>query len=193
MAKFKPYELGLGKSWTLNMSELLPENHIVFFVESCVSELDTSEIESSYSNIGQRGLHPKLLLSVLFLGYIKGIRSGRSLAEACCEQISFIYISKGYAPKKTVINDFRKLNVAYFESYFQQFLKLFSIKQGDASTSIFDGSKIEANCSRYQSRNKAKYEKWLAHLEADILAIKEELLLASTASEEALKKNLIRQ
>lgn len=106
---------------------------------------------------------------------MQGIRSGRKLATACSEQITFIYLSKGYLPKKTAINDFRKANVSYFKDYFQTFLYLFDKKRKDGSTSIFDGSKIEANASKFQIRKKETYEKWVDHLKADIVTIEQEL------------------
>jgi len=178
MGKFKKYEIGIGQGITIDIGQLLPPNHLAYFVEQKVSELDTSMIESKYSPLGQNGLHPKLLLSVLFLGYMLGIRSGRKLATACGENIAFIYLSKGYFPKKTVINEFRRLNVEHFDDLFKQVLGLFDdSEQIAASTSIFDGSKLGANASRYQSRDKATYERWLGHLSADIEAIKKELAI----------------
>jgi transposase len=178
MEKFRAYEIGIGEGMTIDIGQLLPPSHLVFFVEQKVSELDTSKIESKYSHLGKKGLHPKLLLSVLFLGYMQGIRSGRKLAIACKENIAYIYISKGYFPKKTVINEFRRLNVDHFDDLFRQVLGLIEdtdIK--DASTSIFDGSKLGANASKYQSRDKATYERWLSHLSADIEAIEKELAI----------------
>jgi len=148
MAKFKPYQTGLESGWTLNICDLLGKDHLVFFIEHCVSQLDTSKIEATYSCLGPNAFHPKLQLSVLFYGYMQGIRSGRKLATACKEQLPFIYLSKGYFPKKTAINDFRKANVGYFKDYFQKFLTLFDKNRKDASTSIFDGSKIAANASK---------------------------------------------
>lgn len=182
MGKFKKYEIGIEHVEPIDISRLLPSDHLAFFVEQKVSELDTSIIESQYSPLGKNGLHPKLLLSVLFLGYMQGIRSGRKLATACSENIAFIYLSKGYFPKKTVINEFRRINVDHFDDLFKQVLGLFDdLEKTDASTSIFDGSKLGANASRWQSRDKATYEKWLSHLSADIETIKKELAVEKKA------------
>jgi len=190
MGKFKSYQRGLGENWVLNMKDLLPEDHLVFFVEDCVSRLDTSQIESSYSSLGPNAYHPKMLLSILFYGYMQGIRSGRKLAKACAEQIPFIYLSKSYCPKKSAINDFRKANVIYFKDYFKSFIELFDKQGKDATTSIFDGSKILANASRFQSRDRATYERWLVHLEEDIAAIEQALAeQEEEMAKKALKKN----
>ena len=93
MSKFKPYEIDEERSWTLDLSSILSKDHMAYKVEALVNKLDTTKIESSYSKLGRHGLHPKLLLSVIFLGYIQGIRSGRKLATACSEHIlSLIHI-----------------------------------------------------------------------------------------------------
>ena len=185
MSKFKPYEIGASQDWTLNILDMLPKSHVVFFVEDCVSKLDTSKIESSYSCLGPHAYHPKMLLSILFYGYMQGIRSGRQLATACSEQIPFIYLSKGYFPKKTVINSFRQANVEYFKDYFEEFIQLFDQESRSATTSIFDGSKIGANASRFQSREKATYERWLVHLEEDIGLIEKALQQEADADRQA--------
>jgi len=75
-------------------------------------------MEAKYSELGQNALHPKLMLCIIFLGYMVGIRSGRKLAQACGEQLPFIYLSKGYHPKQSSINDFRKDNYTHFEDLF---------------------------------------------------------------------------
>lgn len=193
MAKFKKYQTGIDQEIVLNITSLLPKNHLVYFIENCVSQLDTSELESGYSELGQSGFHPKMLLSVLFYGYIKGIRSGRKLAEACEENVGFIYLSKNYFPKKTVLNDFRCKHYKYFEIFFQEVLMLFDKSDINGSTSIFDGSKIKANASKKKTKTSAKYKKWLTVLSEDIKEIEEELSLELPEEETiALKKKITR-
>ena len=195
MAKFKSYQIGLDQELTLQVGQLIPKTHLCFFVERFVWDLDTTDIETTYSNLGQGGYHPKLLLSVLFLGYIQGIRSGRKLAESCQMNLVFVYLSKGYCPKKTVLNEFRNKHVDKFEKYFKKVLTMFEVNQVDASTSIFDGSKIRANASKRRTRKKSSYEKWLGHLHTDIAEIKADLAKeqASTEKQVALEKKLAKK
>ena len=75
--------------------------------------------------------------------------------------------------------------MSHFKDYFQQFLQLFSETRRDGSTSIFDGSKMGANASRFQSRTKATYERWLVHLEEDIKEIEKELQKEADANQQA--------
>lgn len=186
MAKFKKYQTGVAQEVILDIRIILPKGHMVYFIEACVSQLDTSSLESKYSELGKSGFHPKMMLSILFYGYIKGIRSGRKLATACEENIAFIYLSKNYFPKKTAINNFRHKHYATFELLFQEVLGLFNDLEKDGSTSIFDGSKLRANASKKRTKTKMKYEKWLEVLEEDLKEIKEELSCELPLKEEIL-------
>lgn len=184
MAKFKEYKIGSGHEVVINVGDYLPESHLCKQLERIVFNLDTSAIEAKYSELGQNALHPKLMLCIIFLGYMVGMRSGRKLARACQEQLPFIYLSKGYHPKKSCINDFRKDNYSHFEDLFLQVLKeCQQLGLGNASFSIVDGSKMEANSSKRRTKTKAEYEKWLAFLSADIASLEQEL------SDSEAKKN----
>ena len=131
------------------------------------------------------------MLSIIFYGYATGIRSGRKLATACEESIPFIYLSKGYFPKKSAINDFRKDNYPLFSDLFLQVLKkCMDAELAAPDLSIIDGSKMEANSSKKQTKTKEKYEKWQATLLQDISGL-ESCIEQSNDSDETvqLKKN----
>lgn len=177
MAKFKKYQIGSDHPIVIDLDDYVPEDHLSKKIEKIISELDTGAIEAKYSELGQNALHPKLMLSILFYGYASGIRSGRRLAKACREQLPFIYLSKNYRPQKSCINDFRKDNYSHFEDLFVQVLKKCQDSGlGDASFSIVDGSKEEANSSKRRTKTKAQYEKWRQSLLDDIASLEQESL-----------------
>ena len=183
MATFKKYETGHAHGVVIDVGSYLAEGHLCKQVEKIVTKLDTSAIEAAYSERGQNALHPKLMLSVIFYGYMEGIRSGRKLAKACAENLVFIYLSKGYQPKKSAINDFRKQHYIHFSALFLQVLaKCDEAGLVDASVSIVDGSKIGANSSKKRTKTKEQFEKWQQCLLEDIAALEKE------ASDEAAKK-----
>jgi transposase len=185
MAKFKEYKTGSDHNVVINLSDYLSADHLCKQMEKIISGLDTSAIEASYSDLGQNALHPKLMLGIIFYGYAVGIRSGRKLAEACQEQLPFIYMSKSYRPKKSCINDFRKNNYQHFSDLFIQVLKKCQESGlGDASFSIVDGSKKEANSAKRRTKTKEQYEKWQQTLLEDIASLEKEL----SDSEEVKKK-----
>ena len=123
MSKFKKYEIGEEISVQINLSTYLPSDHICKEMEKIVSELDIRFLEDTYSEEGQNAYHPQMLLSIIFYGYATGIRSGRKLEKACKEDLAFLYLSKGYRPSKSVINDFRKVHFQHFTNLFAQVLQ----------------------------------------------------------------------
>ncbi len=190
MAKFKIYDVGDSYSLVLDIGSHLPEGHLSKQIEKVVSELDLRSIEENYKDIGQNALHPKLMLSVIFYGYAVGIRSGRKLAKACEENIPFIYLSKGYFPKKSAINDFRKDNYLQFSNLFLQVLKrCMEVDLADPSLSIVDGSKLESNSSKGRTKNKERYQKWQAQLQQDIALLQSALEKEDSGKDSTLKKN----
>ena len=177
MSTFKKYKIGEDYKVVLDLGLHLSSEHLCKKIECIVSELDTKKIESNYSSIGQNALHPKLMLSVIFYGYTQGLRSGRKLATACEESIPFIYLSKGYTPKKSAINDFRKNNYSHFSDLFIQVLqKCMNENLADPSQSIVDGSKLESDSSKRRTKNEEKYKKWKIHLLEDIASLEASLI-----------------
>ena len=193
MATFKKYDIGESSPVILNLGLYLSEDHLCKQIEKIVSELDTVQLESKYKSTGQNALHPKLMLSIIFYGYATGIRSGRKLATACAENIPFIYLSKGYFPKKSAINDFRKDNYLFFSDLFLQVLqKCMNAELADPKLSIVDGSKIESNSSKKRTKTKEKYKQWQASLLEDITSLEstlENTIATTLDAEKQVKKN----
>lgn len=192
MKKFKSYNVGRNLNLRLDINKIIDEDHLCRKIEKIVSTLDTKEIESKYSSIGQHALHPKMMLSIIFYGYASGVRSGRNLAVSCQENLAYVYLSKGHNPKKTAINEFRRKHYSHFHDLFLQVLKLAKdYGLGDFSLAIGDGSKIEANSSKRRTKNKDQYTKWKKRLEADIEEIKQEIEIKQENLEHnaRLKKN----
>jgi len=106
MANFKEYKIGQSLNLHIDFDEFLPAHHFSRKIEQIVSELDIESILQSYSQEGQKAYNPQMLLSIIFYGYMIGIRSGRKLETACRTDLVFIYLSKCYRLSKSTINDF---------------------------------------------------------------------------------------
>ena len=192
MAKFKPYNAERKLNIKLDINHIISDGHLCKQIERIVALLDTAKLEDNYSPVGQNALHPKMMLSIVFYGYATGIRSGRKLSTSCKENLPFIYLSKGYFPKKTALNEFRRKNYLYFHDLFVQVLKIASQQGiGDFTFSMADGTKIGANSSKHRTKNKEQFDKWGASLLEDISEIEKELSeeKMNLEEEERLKKN----
>ncbi len=191
MAKFKPYNLNRKLNIKLDINHIINDDHLCKQIEHIVFTLDTSKLEDNYSPVGQNALHPKMMLSIVFYGYAIGVRSGRKLATSCQENLPFIYLSKGYFPKKTVLNEFRRKNYLHFHDLFVQVLNTTSQQGiGDFTFSMADGTKIRANSSKGRTKSKEQFGKWKASLLEDISEIEKELSEEKmNLEEEGIKKN----
>lgn len=175
MSKFKPYDRQQQCLFPNSIEDFIPEGHLARIIDEIVEGFNTNQIESKYSENGQKSYHPKILLKVLFYGYTTGIRSGRKISAKCESDTAYMYLSCMYKPDFRTINDFRKDNIKEVEYFFLEILKicreLGMIKVGEL---YIDGSKIRANASKKRTKNKKEYEKWLAKIENEIKTILQE-------------------
>ena len=118
-------------------------------------QLDTSNIENKYSELGQNTYHPKILVKLLFYGYAIGERSGRMIARRIETDTAYIYLAQMYKPDFRTINDFRKNNIEELSRYFMDIVQLCKelsmVKIGQIH---IDGTKIKANAANRLTKTK---------------------------------------
>lgn len=86
---------------------MIPEDHPVRLVDSVVNQLDISDITSLYLDGGCSAYHPRIMIKVLFYGYLSNTYSCRKIAKALTENIHFMYLSGNSMPNFRTINEFR--------------------------------------------------------------------------------------
>jgi transposase len=199
MPKFKAFHdrqkglLELSEGSLLEfIDKKIPLNHLCRLVKEVVFSLDTSEIESRYSHLGQNTYHPKLLLSVLFYGYATGIRSSRKLEEKCRGDYFFIYLMQSYSPDHSTISDFRKDNKKEMEKYFVDIARILfnlGIKEAGKLNLHIDGTKIKGSASAKRSKTREGFKDWLSKIEEQIKGIVEEAELIDKGEDDKYKLN----
>jgi transposase len=155
-----------------DIQKMIPKNHLVRAIDTVVEHLDMKKIHSSYSEEGQPGYHPKMLLKILLYGYSTGVRSSRKIAQKTESDIYYMYLSAMQRPDFRTISDFRKLKLEYIQQYFVEVVtlckKLGMISFGHIS---IDGSKIKANASKYRTFKKEDILDYESRLEEKIKEI----------------------
>ncbi|MCP5019597.1 MAG: IS1182 family transposase, partial [Ketobacter sp.] len=63
--KPSPVELDQRLLFPSNIFDLLSNEHECYLYDDIFQQLDTSELESNYSELGQHAYHPKLIVSIL--------------------------------------------------------------------------------------------------------------------------------
>lgn len=167
--KFRNYNQDQIMLLPPDIQEMIPSNHISRAINMVVEQLDLSKLYESYSDEGQPGYHPKMLIKILMYGYSIGIRSSRKLAHRTESDVYFMYLSAMQRPDFRTISDFRKLKGQYLQEYFVQILDLCQ-KMGmiDLGHISLDGSKIKSGTSKKSLRTQEQLDKTEKYLQEKV-------------------------
>src|SRR5437016_13855001 len=131
-----------------SVREVLGGGHLCFFVRRMVERLDLSAIEQAYSEEGQPGYHPALLVSVWLYAYALGVTSSRRLEQRIREDLAFRYLAGGGQPDFWALNEFRKRQGRAINDAFTQVVELArSLGMGKLGQVAIDSTRIAANAA----------------------------------------------
>ena len=135
--------------FVIPVQEWLSDDHLARFIVAVIDCLDVSALEASYSGGGSPPYPPKMILALLFYGYVTGTFTSRKLEKSTYEYIPVIYITGNTHPDHNTINEFRNRFLGEMKELFIQILLyaygLGVLRLGDVS---LDGTKIHANASK---------------------------------------------
>jgi transposase len=141
------YEAVLNQ--TIQVREVLPEDHLARFVVEIISQMDLEPIYRHYGTVGGKAIAPEVLLGLLLYAYANGVFSSRKIERATTENVAFGFVAGGLHPDHDTIANFRKTFVGEIQELFVQVLLLAKemgvLKVGNIS---LDGSKIHADASK---------------------------------------------
>jgi transposase len=139
------------QNWLIPQSirDMIPKNHICFFVEEFVDSLDFSDFDMVSEGAGHPSYPPRIPMKVIIQGMLSKERSSRKLANACRENFVFMYLAEKVQPEFSTICRFRRNNKEFIKEAFKETVKL-ADENGlvDLRLICTDGSKIKANASR---------------------------------------------
>jgi transposase len=157
MAKFRSYDP--GQAWLLppNVRDVLGEEHLSFFVHEVVERLNLQAIEDSYSEEGQPGYHPRLMLKLWLYAYCLGITSSRRLEQRTREDLGFRYLAAEATPDFWTLNTFRRRHGKALNDVFTQVVE-FAREQGLGRLGhvAIDSTRIAASASRERTLTEEK-------------------------------------
>jgi len=151
-----------GQNWLISQSirDMIPKNHICFFIEEFVENLDFSGFDMIYEGPGHPAYHPRIIMKILLQGMLCKERSSRKLAGACRENFVFMYLAEKVQPNFRTIARFRKNNASFVKEAFKETIKLASENNLiDLSLLCIDGTTIKANANRKKSVKREHIEK----------------------------------
>lgn len=155
------------------MSEWLPEDHLVWFVLDVVDRLETSGFHESrrLGGQGRAGYDPEMLLALLVYAYAVGERSSRRIERLCTEHVAFRVLCAQDVPDHSTIARFRAAHHDLFAGLFAQVLRLCAaagmVKVGVVA---IDGTKIAANAAKGANRGQVAIDAEARRIAEEILS-----------------------
>ena len=140
-----------GQNWLIPQSirDMIPKNHICFFVEEFVESLDFSGFDMINEGPGHHSYHPRIIMKIILQGMLSKERSSRKLASASRENFIFMYLAEKVQPNFRTLCRFRADNSKFIKETFKETVNLASENDLiDLSLICTDGSKIKANASK---------------------------------------------
>lgn len=151
-----------GQNWLIPQSikDMIPKNHICFFVEEFVESLDFSGFDMINEGPGHPSYHPRIIMKILLQGMLSRERASRKIASACKENFVFMYLAEKVQPNFRTICRFRADNAEFIKEVFKETVKLASENNLiDLNLICTDGSKVKANASKKKFFTKEQFER----------------------------------
>lgn len=136
-----------------SLTELISPEDPVHMVRQVVEEVDLGAIHQAYrAERGRPPFHPQAMVGLLLYGACRGIYSSRRLAQACRQDIPFMYLAGMAQPDFRTIAVFRRRFRPVLGDLFRQVLGLCRnaglVRLGHVS---LDGTKVRANASKHKA------------------------------------------
>ena len=175
----KEYQQGQTILFPESIDSYIATDAPVRLINSVVDQLDLTEVMESYAGGGCSCYSPRMLLKVLFYGYLNNLYSCRKIARAMEENIHFMWLSGKQFPKYNTINNFRSLHLkdTINNLFTQVVVLLVDMKYLTLKEQYVDGTKLEARSNKYTFVWRKSVEKNKAKLEAKIRGILQEIEL----------------
>lgn len=136
-----------------SLAEAVDPQDPAHFLRQILGELDLGAIHQAYqAERGRPPFHPQAMVGLLLYGACRGIYSSRKLAQACRDNITFMYLTGRLEPDFHTIAQFRQRFRPVLEDLFRQVLQLCReaglVRLGHVA---LDGTKVRANASKHKA------------------------------------------
>jgi transposase len=150
------------QNWLIPQSikDIIPDNHICFFVEEFVDSLDFSKFDMISEGPGHPSYHPRIIMKIIIQGMLCNERKSRKLASACRENFVFMYLAEKVQPYYRTIARFRENNLVFIKESFKETVNLAAKNDLiDLSLLCIDGTTLKANASKrkYVNENQLNF------------------------------------
>ena len=160
-----------------SLRDWLAEDHLAWFVLEAVAELDLQAFYAAYraDGWGAAAHDPEMMVALLVYAYAIGVRSSRAIERRCRDDVAFRVITANQVPDHATIARFRQRHEGAIAQLFGLVLELCAeaglVKAGVVA---IDGTKVQANASRFANRDYEQIAREVLEEAAEIDAAEEE-------------------
>ena len=160
MKIFREYSQSQGLLLPPSLDEFVPENHEARIVNEVVDTMDLSPLFTKYEGGGAPAYHPGMMLKVIIYAYSRDTYSSRSIAQELKTDTAFMFLSGLQSPDFRTICLFRAEHADVLPTLFVEVVRLCaSLGMVGLGHVAFDGTKLKANASVKQTRDREGLEK----------------------------------
>ena len=160
MKIFKEYSQRQGLLLPPSLEDFVPEGHEARVVNEVVDTLDLSPLLVKYEGGGAPAYHPAMMLKVIIYAYSQETYSSRTIARGLKTDTAFMFLSGLQTPDFRTICLFRSEHTDVLPNLFVETVRLCaSLDMVGLGHIAFDGSKLKANASVRQTKDREGLEK----------------------------------
>ena len=160
MKIFREYSQSQGLLLPPSLDEFVPKDHEARIVNEVVGTMDLSPLFTKYEGGGAPAYHPGMMLKVIIYAYSRDIYSSRSIAHELKTDTAFMFLSGLQSPDFRTICLFRVEHADVLPDLYVEVVRLCaSLGMVGLGHIAFDGTKLKANASVKQTRDRDGLEK----------------------------------
>lgn len=150
MLVLRPDNIGQTFLVPRRVTDFIPKNHIAYFIENLVEELDFHKINRKYRYTpGKSAYSRRMLIRLVIMASVDGVFSSRKIARLAEENVIYMYLSGMDKPDFRTICRFKVECSRQIEKAFEMTVNV-AKNRGIVQLNhiAIDGTKIKANASK---------------------------------------------
>lgn len=169
MKIFKEYQQDVVFLLPPSLNDFVPEGHEVRIINDVVNVMDISSLMKKYEGGGAPAYHPGMMLKIIVYAYSLGIYSSRQIEQQLETNTAFMFLAGLQRPDFHTICLFRVQHAEVLPALFVETVRLCSsLGMVGLGHVAFDGTKLKANASARQTKDKAGLDKEIARIKEEM-------------------------
>ena len=170
------------------LDDVIPEDHLVRFVDVILRGLDWSKFEQTYhGTLGARPVHPRVLASIIIYGQFTRVRSSRQMEAALWVRLDFKWLAEGFRIDHSTLSIFRTRFDTLLKGINTQFgIQAFQMGMTTLTQFGFDGTRIKASNARSRMVAVDELEELEQNLQQSFTEFQEQAAREDACDEEEL-------